>query len=331
MRLVKATSDSAVSTHVQDTFLVGVSAAASRWTAASISTNFTSPRRRSLAHACAATWSIVVLYVVANQITMWWSPFRGHQVTNPHESQRSKPAARMLRQLYANSSRPREARLASGQHARRHHAANEQLTSTRRASRQRLATMQHRRGKTMAAATVVDGHSMEHCPPPMAGPRSDTRPIIRHFECLSPRTGRLPLPTPWGDPPARQVPLFIRWEDYADFLPAGLQGVSFIQIGANCGKNTYGCAAGGDPIWTYATMCGWVGHSACTAQPRRPSPHALLFFSLECLRFQQSRFRSLTCRASLSGGCATHSAGSPSSLSRTSSRSSATTTAGGRA
>lgn len=35
--------------------------------------------------------------------------------------------------------------------------------------------------------------------------------------------------------------------------------MTFIQIGANCGKNTYGCAVGGDPVWSYATMCGWRG------------------------------------------------------------------------
>lgn len=35
--------------------------------------------------------------------------------------------------------------------------------------------------------------------------------------------------------------------------------MSFLQIGANCGKNTYNCAAGGDPVWPYATSCGWRG------------------------------------------------------------------------
>ena len=77
--------------------------------------------------------------------------------------------------------------------------------------------------------------------------------------CLNRSTGRLNTPLPWGDPTARQVPLFIRWEDYSDYLPADLRGVRFVQIGANCGKNTYGCAVGGDPIWSYATMCGWHG------------------------------------------------------------------------
>ena len=59
-----------------------------------------------------------------------------------------------------------------------------------------------------------------------------------------------------GDPPARQVPLFIRWEDYAQYLPQNLREVTYVQIGANCGKNTFGCAVGGDPIWSYATSCG---------------------------------------------------------------------------
>jgi hypothetical protein len=77
--------------------------------------------------------------------------------------------------------------------------------------------------------------------------------------CLDSRTKSLKLPLRWGDPPARQVPLFIWWEQWSNFLPLRIEDVVFIQIGANCGKNTYGCAVGGDPIWSYATSCGWHG------------------------------------------------------------------------
>jgi len=87
---------------------------------------------------------------------------------------------------------------------------------------------------------------------------SESRPSpVTSFPCLLP-SGRLPFPVPW-DPPARQVPLFVRWEQYANYLRPGLRNVTFIQVGANCGKNTYGCAVGGDPVWAYATMCGWQG------------------------------------------------------------------------
>ena len=85
---------------------------------------------------------------------------------------------------------------------------------------------------------------------------------INTFACLN-SEGRLNLPLRWGDPPARQVPLFIKWEDYkGTYLPddlSDLRDVTFLQVGANCGKNTYNCAAGGDPIWSYATSCGWRG------------------------------------------------------------------------
>ena len=82
---------------------------------------------------------------------------------------------------------------------------------------------------------------------------------VTSFGCLDAATGRLPLPLRWGDPPARQVPLFIKWEDYIEYLPPKLSDVTFVQIGANCGKNTYFCAAGGDPLWSYVTSCGWRG------------------------------------------------------------------------
>ena len=81
---------------------------------------------------------------------------------------------------------------------------------------------------------------------------------ITDTPCLSRPKGRLSLPLPFGDPPARQVPLFIKWEDYGEYL-GSFNDVTFVQIGANCGKNTYGCAAGGDPLWSYVTSCGWRG------------------------------------------------------------------------
>lgn len=87
------------------------------------------------------------------------------------------------------------------------------------------------------------------------------RPLpVMAFPCLN-ASGRLPWPLQFGDPPARQVPLFIRWEDYIrKVIPRRrFEDVTFVQIGANCGKNTFGCAVGGDPIWSYATMCGWRG------------------------------------------------------------------------
>ena len=97
---------------------------------------------------------------------------------------------------------------------------------------------------------TLTGCSKQEAPPPRAHP----------LPCLN-ASGQLSLPLLWGDPQARQVPLFVNWEDLAGkgYLPADLRGVSFVQIGANCGKNTYGCAVGGDPVWSYATMCGWRG------------------------------------------------------------------------
>jgi FkbM family methyltransferase len=80
---------------------------------------------------------------------------------------------------------------------------------------------------------------------------------ISDYPCLN-STGQLDFPQRWGDPPQRQVPLFIRWEEYREYLPRW-PDANFIQVGANCGKNTYGCAVGGDPIWPYATACGWRG------------------------------------------------------------------------
>ena len=92
-----------------------------------------------------------------------------------------------------------------------------------------------------------------------ASSRDSPAPIMA-FPCLN-ASGRLPWPLQFGDPPGRQVPLFIRWEDYIrKVIPRRrFEDVTFVQIGANCGKNTFGCAVGGDPIWSYATMCGWHG------------------------------------------------------------------------
>ena len=59
------------------------------------------------------------------------------------------------------------------------------------------------------------------------------RPVVSAYPCLNASTGHLPLPLPW-DPPPRQVPLFILWEQYASYLPHGLTDVAFIQIGAKC-------------------------------------------------------------------------------------------------
>ena len=42
-----------------------------------------------------------------------------------------------------------------------------------------------------------------------------------------------------------QVPLFVRWEDYVPRYLRRVDNVFVVQIGANCGKNTYGCASGG--------------------------------------------------------------------------------------
>ena len=56
------------------------------------------------------------------------------------------------------------------------------------------------------------------------------------------------------------MPLFVRWEDYVPtYLPKGLRNVYFVQVGAHCGKNTRGCAVGGDPLFDYATKCRWRG------------------------------------------------------------------------
>ena len=95
--------------------------------------------------------------------------------------------------------------------------------------------------------------ALQRCPAAIANVT-----IVTATPCLAP-DGHLSLPLSFGDPPARQVPLFIKWEDYSEYLDKSLHDVTFVQIGANCGKNTYGCAAGGDPLWSYVTSCGWRG------------------------------------------------------------------------
>lgn len=56
------------------------------------------------------------------------------------------------------------------------------------------------------------------------------------------------------------------------YLPSGVQALSFVQLGAHCGKNTYNCAQGGDPLWSYVTMCGWRG---VAVEPSTPAFKAL--------------------------------------------------------
>ena len=39
-----------------------------------------------------------------------------------------------------------------------------------------------------------------------------------------------------------------------------VENISFVLVGANCGRNNRRCAIGGDPVWEYATQCaGWTG------------------------------------------------------------------------
>jgi len=56
-----------------------------------------------------------------------------------------------------------------------------------------------------------------------------------------------------------EVPLFVNWEQFVPAYLPSVVNVTFVQVGANCGKNTRLCAKGGDPIWTYAERCGWRG------------------------------------------------------------------------
>ena len=65
---------------------------------------------------------------------------------------------------------------------------------------------------------------------------------------------RTPLELPEGD-----IPLYIRWEEYVPTFLATVEGVSFVQVGANCGLNSRQCAVGGDPVFAYARACRWHG------------------------------------------------------------------------
>ena len=47
---------------------------------------------------------------------------------------------------------------------------------------------------------------------------------IQKFRCIDEQSGQLPLPLQFGDPPARQVPLFIKWEAYSEYLPPRRSG-----------------------------------------------------------------------------------------------------------
>ena len=125
------------------------------------------------------------------------------------------------------------------------------------ASRQRRSLMRNRFWfglfGALSRCLAAPDPSLAHC-----AAQPEPTPPIRRFPCLN-ASRVLQLPLTFGDPIARQVPLFIRWEDWHEYLPHDLGTVNFVQIGANCGKNTYGCAVGGDPVWSYATTCGWHG------------------------------------------------------------------------
>jgi len=55
------------------------------------------------------------------------------------------------------------------------------------------------------------------------------------------------------------IPLWIRWEEFLGRHLPSLHNLTFVQIGANCGMNHVSCAGSGDPLWEYATRCGWRG------------------------------------------------------------------------
>eukprot|EP00966_Prymnesium_polylepis_P037943 880196-Prymnesium_polylepis.1 len=55
-------------------------------------------------------------------------------------------------------------------------------------------------------------------------------------------------------------PLFVKWEEYIGRYLHDIENISFVMVGANCGRNNLRCAVGGDPVWEYATQCaGWQG------------------------------------------------------------------------
>ncbi len=71
------------------------------------------------------------------------------------------------------------------------------------------------------------------------------------YSCLN-ATSRLTITAP-------SLPLTVRWEDYVPRYIESVRERSFVQIGGNCGTNTRACGQAGDPIWEYATRCGWTG------------------------------------------------------------------------
>ena len=58
---------------------------------------------------------------------------------------------------------------------------------------------------------------------------------------------------------AKGVPFFVRWEDYVPRFLCDLTNIFFVQLGANCGLNVPRCTGGGDPVYDYASACGWRG------------------------------------------------------------------------
>ena len=72
--------------------------------------------------------------------------------------------------------------------------------------------------------------------------------------------------------PSTEVPLFVRWEEHSSLPPTAWRNAFFVQVGANCGRNTPECAAGGDPVWPYVRSCGWRG---IAIEPVRRTFHRL--------------------------------------------------------
>ena len=90
----------------------------------------------------------------------------------------------------------------------------------------------------------------QRCPRNVLDRNTLPKPVRAH--CLSPTTGRV-------TPANGELPLYVQWEDYVPHYLKQVSNVSFVQVGANCGRNTKQCAVGGDPIWNYAASCGWRG------------------------------------------------------------------------
>ena len=92
------------------------------------------------------------------------------------------------------------------------------------------------------------------CAPWPARPREPTHSDLSSaVSCLNSTSHRLDIKRP-------SLPLTVRWEEYVPkYLKSITSGTTFVQIGANCGTNTLKCGLAGDPIWEYATRCGWKG------------------------------------------------------------------------